>query len=428
MYLLTKLKAKDASWLFVLITCVAFLVPAFSVNLSDGMYFSGLALVFVSWFQLFYVKRGAKLDNIERLMIFFWLFYCLFTFVDLHVRTGWIWTEFQEPSRFVLLLPVFLLVRRIGFHEAAMRWGVVIGAIGTGIWGYYQKIHLGIDRVWGGTSGLIAAFGDIGLILGMMSVALMRPLWRKHNSWWVVTIIALGAGAFASLASGTKGGWVSVPLLCWVLVELADKPTYTKRFGVLCGCFFAAILIWWLSPFIQARVSVIIPAIYQYFLHGEVNDFSAGIRLALWHACWLIFIDNPLFGTGPGTFYEQLQHYVSLGLASEHTLTTPGPHSQFFNSIYESGIFGPFMVYGIYMSFMWHCKRYLEMNRSLATAGILLTIGFMDFGLVEVIWDINNAGVFFTVMMVLIAGLLSYQNQQLRHQKRTQAAKAKKEI
>jgi hypothetical protein len=28
--------------------------------------------------------------------------------------------------------------------------------------------------------------------------------------------------------------------------------------------------------------------------------------------------------------------------------------------------------------------------------------------MVEVIWDINNAGVFYTVMMVLIAGKLSH--------------------
>ena len=45
------------------------------------------------------------------------------------------------------------------------------------------------------------------------------------------------------------------------------------------------------------------------------------------------------------------------------------------------------------------------------TAGILLAVGFIDFGLVEMIWDINNAGVFFTVMMVLIAGQLSYESR-----------------
>ena len=33
----------------------------------------------------------------------------------------------------------------------------------------------------------------------------------------------------------------------------------------------------------------------------------------------------------------------------------------------------------------------------------------MDFGLVEMIWDINNAGVLFVMMMALIAGQLNYQ-------------------
>ena len=57
------------------------------------------------------------------------------------------------------------------------------------------------------------------------------------------------------------------------------------------------------------------------------------------------------------------------------------------------------------------CRQYLAQNKALATAGILLAVGFVDFGLVEMIWDINNAGVFFTVMMVLIAGQLSYEQK-----------------
>jgi hypothetical protein len=48
-------------------------------------------------------------------------------------------------------------------------------------------------------------------------------------------------------------------------------------------------------------------------------------------------------------------------------------------------------------------------NPGLASAGILMGVGFIDFGMVEHIWDINNAGVFFTLMMVIIAGVLSAQ-------------------
>lgn len=405
--LLSASKFKEA--VFYFISIMALLVPATSVNYTTGIYYSSLALVFASWLMLPVLVRNLHLDMLEKSMLFFWLFYCGFTLIDLSFRSVWDWKEFQEPSRFVLLLPVFLMVRRYGFKEPALRYGVLIGAILAGIWGYYQKIELGMHRAKGFTNGQIAAFGDIGLISGVMTVALLQPYWRYSKVWLVIALIGLGAGAFASLASGTKGGWISVPFLCWILVELADNPTYRKRFGVIAVLAIVGVSVWLWSPFIQERVAVIWPAIYKYFVLGVVHDGSAGIRLALWHGAALIFWDNPLFGAGPGTYGDQLKIYVEAGALTPEVLRVNAPHSQFFNSIMESGIFGPIMVYGIYVSFILHCKRYLVMNKSLATAGILMAVGFMDFGLVEVIWDINIAGVYFTVMMVLIAGLLSHQ-------------------
>lgn len=399
-----------ASFIYLFITVVAFLAPAASVNYTNGLYFSTLALVLLSWLWLPWLLRdNPSFSRWEKAMLFFWLFYCLFTWVDLSIRSVWDWNEFQEPSRFVLLLPAFLLIRKYGYAEQALRYGVLFGAIAAGVWGYYQKIHIGVHRAWGDTSGLIAAFGDIGLISGVMSVALLQPKWRSSHLWKLVALVGLSMGAFASLASGTKGGWISIPFLAWVLVELADNPTYKKRIVTVCSLLAAATLVWWFSPFIQDRVSVIGPAIYGYFVNGVITDGSAGIRLAMWHVSALIFVDNPLFGTGPNTFEFAKLAYIDQGLVSEKLTRFGHPHSQFFNSLVESGIFGPIMIYGIYLSFILHCKRYLTMNKSLATAGILLAIGFMDFGLVEVIWDINVAGVYFNTMMVLIAGLLSYQ-------------------
>ena len=85
------------------------------------------------------------------------------------------------------------------------------------------------------------------------------------------------------------------------------------------------------------------------------------------------------------------------------------PHSQFFNALYELGIFGPITIFAIYGVFILYCRQFLLQNKAFSTAGILLALGFIDFGLVEVIWNINNAGVFFTIMMVLITGQLSHE-------------------
>ncbi len=403
------------SALAIVVSLAAFVVPAASVNLPSALYYSAVALIFLSVTALFLKIESHALTGLEKIMIATWVAYPLFTALDLWLRTGWNWIDFQEPSRFLLVLPIFLLVRKVGLSRKMLAWGIFAGAVIAGAYGFYQKQWLGIHRAGGGTSGQIAAYGDISLILGVMCMAMFQPYWSKDKRWLVVAFLGFFLGMLGSMTSGTKGGWMSMPLLCWVAVDLLDKPTYRKRFLVMTVFFLVAFLIWFFVPFIQQRLGVMGPAIYEYFVNGVIADGSAGMRLALWHSATLIFIDNPLFGSGPGTYFEQKLIHIANGQIPGQAREFTGPHSQLFNSIYESGVFGLFMVYSIYGSFIWFCRAHFSQNKGLATAGLLMAIGFIDFGMVEVIWDINNAGVFFTVMMVLIAGSLSHEQARLRN-------------
>jgi O-antigen ligase len=403
--------------LFWLVSLLALIIPAASINYSSALYYAAISLVVLGLCAFILRTEPQPLSKLEKVMIFTWLFYPLFTALDFWLRTGWLWTQFQEPSRFILVLPIYLMVRRFGLSQNALKWGVFLGAIVAGFWAFYQKQELGMSRAHGGTSGLKAAFGNISLLLGVMSVALFQPHWSKDKRWWLIVLLSLSLGVFASLASGTKGGWISAPILCWVMVGLARYPTYTKRFIVLAVMVTGAVLVWYFSPFIQARVGNIPLAVMTYFDTGQVTDGSASIRLALWHAATLVFIDNPLFGVGPSNFDAAKLPYIQAGLLPEIVGQLDAAHSQFFDTLHESGIFGPMMVFSIYGAFIVFCRQYVTQNKALATSGILLALGFIDFGLVEMIWDINNAGVFFTVMMVLIAGQLSYE-QKMRKSNR----------
>ena len=397
--------------LFWLVSLLAFVLPATSVNYPNAFYCAAMGL-FLLGFVVNVRAVYQPLSKLEKLMIFTWLLYPFFTALDFWLRTGWIWSQFQEPSRFILVLPIFLMVRRFGVSQNALKWGVFVGAVVAGFWGLYQKQKLGIDfRAHGGTSALKAAYGNISLLMGVMTVALFQPNWSKDWRWGFVVLLSLSLGVFASLASGTKGGWVAAPMFCWVLVSLARHPTYTKRFTLLVGVTAGAVLIWYVSPFMQERVGNIPLSVATYIETRQVSD-SASIRLALWHAATVVFINNPLFGVGPSNFEAAVLHLIEAGSSVPVEVGYyDSAHSQFFESLHESGIFGPFMVFSIYGAFILHCRQYLLQNKALATAGILLAVGFIDFGLVEMIWDINNAGVFFTVMMVLIAGQLSYESR-----------------
>jgi len=77
------------------------------------------------------------------------------------------------------------------------------------------------------------------------------------------------------------------------------------------------------------------------------------------------------------------------------------------------GLWGPAAVFSIYAAFIWHFKLHFGQNKALSVAGITMCLAYMDFGLMELIWDINNAGVFFTMMMALISGKLSFDRNQI---------------
>ena len=401
--------SKNVHWAFFwVVSILAFIVPATSINSSDVFYLGSAGLILLGVIALFVNTDPRPLTKLEKLMILTWLLYPLVTALDFWFRTGWNWSQFQEPSRFLLALPIFLMVRRFGLSRGAMKWGVFVGAVVAGLWAFYQNQYLGITRAFGGTSSNVHVFGDISLLLGFMSVALFQPDWSKDWRWGCLVLVSLSLGVFGSLASGTKGGWISAPIFCWVMVDLVRHPTYAKRLMVLGIIAASAILIWRFSPFIQARVGNIPLAIATYFETGQVTDGSASIRLALWHTATLIFTNNPFFGTGIDTFHTAKLPYLDANLVPS-VIGSYDPHSQFFNALYELGIFGPITIFAIYGVFILYCRQFLLQNKAFSTAGILLALGFIDFGLVEVIWNINNAGVFFTIMMVLITGQLSHE-------------------
>ena len=395
---------------YILLTGAAFLLPATSINYPSIFYPVAALLTLFSLVSCGLTRFELNLKKEELILLTPWFFYPAVVFIDMYFRQqNWVWGQFQESSRFLLVICIFFLVRQYGFNLVAMRWGVWFGAVGAGCWAYYQKNTLGIGRVWGGTSSLINAFGDISLLLGILSLVLFQPKWRADKRWLAVAFIALLIGMFGSLASGAKGGWISLPVITWFLVDLFDKPSWRKRIALLVTLTVSATLVFYFSPFIQSRVSMVIPAILQYAQTGEVFDGSVGIRIALWHSSWLIFLQHPWFGTGIGSFYPQLLLLVENGLIDPAASQIHHPHSQFFSSIAAYGVFGPLSIFSIYISFIWYCKIHISQHKSLAIAGVITAVAYMDFGLVEMIWDINNAGVLFVMMMALITGQLSHQ-------------------
>lgn len=108
-------------------------------------------------------------------------------------------------------------------------------------------------------------------------------------------------------------------------------------------------------------------------------------------------IDNPLFGTGVNSYAVDKIPYLESGLVQNSVSGDISVHNQFFNALVEFPLLGLISVVSIYGVFIMYYRQYAQESKGLAIAGLFLAVGFIDFGLVESMWGINNAGVFFTV-------------------------------
>lgn len=198
-----------------------------------------------------------------------------------------------------------------------------------------------------------------------------------------------------------------MPFLIWLAIGLLDKPSFKKRALIMLALGAALIAVYFYSDSVRFRIAVIPPAIYEYFVNGKVYDGSAGVRLALWHGSFLVFLENPLWGVGFGGYQDAVKPFIATGQVPA-VVGQLGPHSQFFDSLTIFGWIGPVLVFGIYIRFMILCQSLREGQKSLSIAGLMLAVGYIDFGLVEFVWFRNNMGVFFVSMMAIIAGLLAH--------------------
>jgi len=87
---------------------------------------------------------------------------------------------------------------------------------------------------------------------------------------------------------------------------------------------------------------------FKHYRHGTIEG-GVYFRLNLWKACLLGFLENPLFGVGPGNFinvYPRIAVKYNLDVKAQNY-----PHSSFLGTLVETGLVGfiPFILINLYI-------------------------------------------------------------------------------
>jgi O-antigen ligase len=365
-------------------------------------------VVIKDWFKVF-----ASLSRLEKFFLAAFFLYTLsglLSFynvddVDKYYRL------LERFLRFSLIVPVYLLLIRNGksilnyLYAGSIISGPFLAAIAINHYiehpdvpaqGYYHHIIFGQ-----------LAMLNVGI---MLSLLLSRNMQRKYQ---LLIIASMLCGIVTAVMSQARGVWLVFPAYVLIATYYVVKD---KRLSArtLVSILISVVLLALLTPvgeLIKNRTDAAVTEISRFYSEDQYVS-SVGTRLAMWDIAINVWQENPLLGTGPGDFDDEIQtlqkrgEYV--GMAVHNSV-----HNIYIQALVGSGIVGliAMLLAVIVMPTIVLLNRHVT-DREGRLAGIITIVSFAIYGFSES-WTLRLSAIsIFLVFLVVIVSHLSIVRSQ----------------
>ncbi|HEY0877313.1 MAG TPA: O-antigen ligase family protein [Zeimonas sp.] len=337
---------------------------------------------------------------------------------------GWDPSWLHRPAHLLLTGGlVFLWIGRVGLGERALFGGVVLASFtALGITLFDVLMH-GSVRVFGWRNQWNAVpFGNFSLLLGFMAFAgSIGPMFsgRRDRARVAIGLAATVAGIYASILTGTRGGWLAMPVLL-VLTSWAALRTYRARvlaswhflpaIGALLVFAAAALL---LSENAQHRIEIAVEQV-EAFLQGAPGsaaiDGSTELRLEMWKWGLEQATEHPLTGVGLANYDEARRQAVEAGRMPAPFVGLANLHNELISSLALGGIPTALAVVAFWLlmgSFFAH-RLEDETAFFFATGGLLVVVATCIFSMTEGLFGTSAGTKALALLLAIPGGALRY--------------------
>jgi len=341
-----------------------------------------------------------------------WLLAALFVFglngvfdALYHQASG---SSFDKALRFICAIPVFFALRA---YPPRLEWlwaGLIIGSLATACLASWQFWVLGWDRALGHTQAI--QFGNLSMLTGFFCLAGLGWAAQKTHPtarrwWFMLLLLAAVLGVFSSLLSGSRGGWISVPFVVLILAKAYHSFfPWRLKIGILIGAVIAVTAVYHTPTLqVQQRVQA---AFHDIELYQQGNsDTSLGARFEMWKAALLLAKERPLLGWGKDQMQGAMQDLAAQGQANPVIGAFNHAHNEVLDILAKRGLVGLLALAFLYVVPIRLFAKYLRhpnlATRSLATAGMILPVAYIDFGLSQAFLSHNNGVMTYAFWLVV---------------------------
>lgn len=371
-----------------LVGALLFLAPAVNLVWRGGTGYCFFLLVAISLYVAFANRHSREYFAPLRKYPWYTASMLVFTLaiaLQQAVEHYWLPRQFDALSRFALALPLFLMLCRMPpRYLRAVGWGCVAGALAVAVWAIVARPPGGwtdATRLNNSYTNAIP-FGDTALLLAFLSIFTFG--WDPRRDWRTLAIklLALVAGGFVSYLSGTRGGWLAVPIFVVLLGTQYGWFAHWKRLAIATAVVVACAAALLSTERMRHRFDEATTDVT--LMQRGNDDTSVGLRLQLWQASLRIFSQHPVYGVGKGRLVDALGEMAKRGEVKSE-IVNERAHSDFFSTLAEMGTVGVLCLALYYFGtlvYFWRHRRAADPTiRAAAHAGLAVSFSTIIFGL-----------------------------------------------
>jgi O-antigen ligase len=402
----------------ILISVLIFLYPILVLTLHRGLNICFFLLFLISIYHLWRERKEIYWDNyltgisiamtLPTIAILLNQIYLL----DFNIKA------YDETLRFILGIPIFMFLRTEGkYIFSTFKIAIPLGCF----FAFFVIIFLKWGVVYSDDMRLSISFlnsihlGNIAVTLGLLSLFSIN---KSNKNLLVISffLLAFLSAIYLSISTGTRGGWVSIPAIFFILfLYHVDKISWRKITIFFLGAIIICYLSYTLISIINIRVNNIMDDIILFTQSNK--DTSLGVRFQIWDATIKIFMENPIFGVGETNYAFKLQELGSQNYISSDAvrLGIAEVHNQILSYSVKYGVLGLIAILLVHLMplimFIKKLKISSGFKEQAAFMGIAFVIMFFIFGLSVQIFNLKMTVSYYVLTIIILLSVVIPDNK-----------------
>ena len=247
--------------------------------------------------------------------------------IFLAISYRWLWNEGKEPITFLWMKYTF---------PGMLLWTFIDSSSWSTSWGVNRITTYFVDPL---------TFGSLTLLFSLLSVASLSFFWQKlsviHR---IVVPIAVLSGLYLSVMSGSRTGWLVLPIFLIIWIRYFALQQYGKAKAILGALLLMCGILSFipLQPVLVEKIHLALSEVSSYHWNTLNPDNSVGMRISFYRMAVFYFLENPIKGWGDLGWMELINSPEVSQYATAFTkdFAKNGFHNEFFTSGVRSGIWG----------------------------------------------------------------------------------------